>query len=455
MSQPYADRRGVIGWILFDPATQPFFTLITTFVFAPYFAAAVAPTPAAGQALWGYATAAAGLTIALTAPMLGAIADETGRRKPFIALFGGLMALASAGLWLVEPGRADLVPLALVLFALGTIGAEYAIIFNNAMMTRIVPPERLGRLSGTGWAAGFAGGLLSLVFVLGFLAADPETGRTLVGLEPLFGLDPAAREGDRAAGPLTALWFAVLVLPLLLFTPDGRGGTGVPILAAVRGAFASLKETLSRLKHRPGMGRFLIANMIYTDGLVALFAFGGVYAAGTFGWGTIEIGLFGILLTITGTVGAFVGGRLDDRFGSKRVVLGALALLTACSIAILTVDATHIFLVVETVGPAPGDGLYATWPERVYMVFGALIGLAVGPVQAASRTLLCRLAPEGETGRFFGLFALTGKITSFAGPLLVGIATDLTDSQRMGVVPLVVFFLVGAFLLSGVRVPAR
>nr|WP_246329261.1 MFS transporter [Chthonobacter rhizosphaerae] len=440
---------------MFDPATQPFFTLVTTFVFAPYFAAAVAETPAAGQALWGYATAAAGLAIALTAPFLGAIADETGRRKPFVALFGGLMAVASAGLWVVEPGRTDLVPVALVLFALGTIGAEYAIIFNNAMMTRLVPPERLGRLSGTGWAAGFAGGLLSLAFVLGFLAADPETGRTLAGFEPLFGLDAAAREGDRAAGPLTAIWFAVLVLPLLLFTPDGRRGGGMPVGAAVRGAVSSLKETLSRLKDRPGMGRFLIANMIYTDGLVALFAFGGVYAAGTFGWGTIEIGLFGILLTVTGTLGAFVGGRLDDRFGSKAVVLGALALLTACSLLILSVDANHLLFVVETTGPQPGDGLYGSPPEKAYLLFGALIGLAVGPVQAASRTLLCRLAPEGETGRFFGLFALTGKITSFGGPLLVGIATDLTDSQRMGVVPLLVFFVTGAVLLRGVPAPRR
>ncbi len=195
--------------------------------------------------------------------------------------------------------------------------------------------------------------------------------------------------------------------------------------------------------------------MIYTDGLIALFAFGGVYATGVFGWSSVEIGLFGILLTITGTAGALIGGRLDDRLGPKTVVLGSLALLTLAAIGILGTTADRVLFVLPVAGPVPGDGLWASTPERVYVLLGCLIGIAAGPVQAASRTMLCALAPEGRVGEYFGLFALTGKITSFLGPFMVGLVTTLAASQRAGVAPLIGFFVVGGLLLASVRVPRR
>src|SRR5918994_4357551 len=188
-------RRALVGWVLFDWACQPFFTLVTTFVFAPYFAAALAPDPVAGQAWWGYATAAAGLTLAILSPVLGSIADASGPRKPWIALCGGVLAVASASLWFAAPAAPHGIMLALVAFAVATVAIEVAAVFNNAMMVQLVPPERLGRLSGAGWATGYAGGFVSLLVVLGFLAASPETGTTYFGLQPLFGLDPAQREG--------------------------------------------------------------------------------------------------------------------------------------------------------------------------------------------------------------------------------------------------------------------
>jgi UMF1 family MFS transporter len=193
---PPASRPAIMGWVLFDWAAQPFFTLVTTFVYAPYFASAIASDPTEGQALWGYAKAAAGLAIAVFSPVLGAIADAAGRRKPWIAAFGALLVIGSWGLWFGAPGEG--VALVLACFALASIGAEFATVFNNAMMHTLVPRTRLGRLSGTGWAAGYVGGLLSLVLVLGFLAANPQTGKTLIGITPLFGFDAAAREGDRA-----------------------------------------------------------------------------------------------------------------------------------------------------------------------------------------------------------------------------------------------------------------
>src|SRR6476469_6183685 len=216
IANKYPRRAAVISWIFFDWAAQPYFTLITTFVFAPYFASFVAPDPASGQALWGFATAAAGLAIALMSPILGAIADASGRRKPWIAGFGCLLVIGSGLMWFGKPGDPSVIPALLLSYAIASVGVEFATVFNNAMMPTLVPPEKMGRLSGTGWATGYIGGILSLILVLGFLAANPDTGRTLFGLTPLFGLDPVTHQGDRINVPLTAIWFVLFVLTSLL-----------------------------------------------------------------------------------------------------------------------------------------------------------------------------------------------------------------------------------------------
>ncbi|HEY5796511.1 MAG TPA: MFS transporter [Bosea sp. (in: a-proteobacteria)] len=447
----YPPRRAVAAWLFFDWAAQPFFTLITTFVFAPFFAAALAADPAQGQALWGYATGFAGLCIALLSPLLGGIADRTGPRKPWIAVFGACLVLGSGALWFAVPGSALAVPIALCGFVLATIGAEFATTFNNAMMTRLVPPERLGWLSGTGWAIGYLGGLVSLAVTLGLLAADPVTGKTLVGLTPIFGLDAATREGDRFSGPLTALWFVVFVAPMFLLTPDSPA-TGMRLAEAAKGGVGRLKATLAELPRLPSLGRFLLANMIYQDALVALFAFGGIYAAGVFGWQTIEIGIFGIMLTIAGTLGAWLGGKVDDAIGGKAVVLGAISCLLLACLGILSLAPDRILFVVEAVPASPGDGLFASVPEKVYLGLGLLIGLVAGPLQASSRSLMARLAPPDRVGEFFGLFALSGKVTSFLGPTLVALATTAFASQRAGLAVLIAFFLAGGALLAGVNV---
>src|SRR5215468_8983612 len=220
IGRDYPSRPAVISWIFFDWAAQPYFTLITTFVFAPYFATHVAANAAEGQALWGFATAAAGMAIALLSPVLGAIADASGRRKPWIAGFGAMLVIGAALMWFGKPGDPSVIPPLLFAYAIATVGVEFATVFNNAMMPTLVPPDRIGRLSGTGWATGYVGGIVSLVIVLGFLAASPESGRTLFGLTPLFGLDPVTHQGDRITGPLTAIWFIIFVTPMFLLTPD-------------------------------------------------------------------------------------------------------------------------------------------------------------------------------------------------------------------------------------------
>jgi UMF1 family MFS transporter len=434
---------------MFDWAAQPHFTLITTFVFAPYFAARVAETPVAGQALWGYATGAAGLAIALFSPVLGAIADAGGPRKPWIAAFSLFLVVGAASLWFAAPGAEAAIAVGLVGFAVATIGAEFATVFTNAMMSDLVDESRLGRLSGTGWAIGYAGGLLSLILVLGFLVANPDSGRTLLGIAPILGLDPATFEGDRAAGPFTALWYAVFVLPLFFFTPDNE--RRLRLRLASRVGIAKLRKTIFSLRRHSNVALYLLSHMIYADGLVALFAFGGIYAAGTFGWVSFELGLFGILLTITGTIGALIGGRLDDRYGPKPVIAVALLLLILASVAILSVDPTHVGFVIEVLPASEGDGLFASTGEKVYLALGAFIGALAGPLQSASRSLMARIAPAGRATEFFGLYALSGKVTSFAGPLAVGVLTAVSASQRVGISVLVVFFAIGAVLLVGVR----
>ncbi len=450
---PDAGTRARVSWVLYDWANQPFFTLITTFVFAPYFATQVAQTPAQGQALWGIATGAAGLIIAFMSPVLGAIADVTGERKRWIAAFSVLFVLGSWSLWWAAPDAPHSVAIALTAFVIATIGAEFATVFTNAMMPTLAPPERLGRLSGTGWAVGYLGGLVSLVVVLVFLAADPQSGLTIAGLEPAFGLDPETGQGDRVTGPLTAIWYIVFVIPLFLFVPDVRARAAIG--DAVRTGLGELKETVRGLLSYRDMLLYLLAHMAYIDGLVALFAFGGIYAAGTFGWGTTEIGLFGILLTVTGAIGAFIGGRLDDWFGPKAVVMGALVVLLAAGAAILSVGENRYFFVFETEPANPEDGLFSTVPERIYLALGMMIGAVAGPLQAASRTLLARLAPAGLMTQYYGLYALSGKVTSFMGPLLVGAVTAWFDSQRAGMAVLLLFFLAGMALLAPVRVPRR
>jgi MFS transporter, UMF1 family len=340
------------------------------------------------------------------------------------------------------------IPPLLLAYGIATIGVEFATVFNNAMMPTLVPPDKIGRLSGTGWATGYIGGILSLILVLGFLAASPETGHTLFGFSPLFGLDPVTHQGDRITGPLTGIWFVIFVLPMFLLTPDypARHALG----DALREGMTELRQTLRELPQRKSMAAFLLANMIYTDGLISLYAFGGIYAAGTFGWNTIELGTFGIILAIAGTLGAWFGGKLDDALGSKRVIAGAMLLLLLATVAILLVDKDSV-LFIKVTPPVPGGALFASAAERAYLVLGCLIGAAGAPLQAASRSFLIRIAPKDRVAQYFGLFALTGKVTSFIGPLLIGLITAATESQKAGMAVLVLFFLAGLVLLARVK----
>jgi len=442
----HATRRGLFGWVMFDWATQPFYTLVVTFLFAPYFVNGFMDDPAYGQTLWAYATGGAQLIAALLAPVLGAIADAGLPHKPWIAAFSALLIAGLCGLWFAIPGEHWLVPFVLVSFGAATLGAELATVFTNSMMPGLISDKRLGTLSGVGWAAGYVGGLISLALVAGLLVADPTTGKTLLGLDPLIPIDPTTREGDRLIGPFSALWYFVFVLPLFLFTPDQS--EKAPVENAVRASLGRLAGTVKNLLHyHRTVALFLLARMLYADGLGAVFAFGGIYAASVFGWGATELGLFGILLTIAGTIGAGLGGLLDDRLGSKAVIVGSLLLFIAASIGVLSIDADEVLFVIPVAPKLPASGTFSSPGEQAYLLFAMFIGLSAGPIQASSRTLLARICPPGKTTEFFGFFSSSGKISAFAAPLAIGAVTALTDSQRLGISASLVFLVGGLLLL--------
>lgn len=447
-------RRGLVGWVMFDWAAQPFYTLVLTFLFAPYFASTFIGNAAWGQELWGYITAVAGAIVAILSPVLGAIADASGKRKPWIAVSSLALIAGLCSLWLAAPGQTDQLAPVIAGILIASVAAEIAGVFTNAMMPGLVPPNQLGRLSGTGWAVGYAGGLVSLVLAAGLIVSDGETGKTMMGLEPILPLNSLDHEGERLIGPFSALWYAIFVLPLFMFTPDSSSGKSVngPGSAISRG-LKQLRETLLHVRRYRNIVRFLTARMLYADGLGAIFVFGGLYAAALFNWTAAELGLFGIVITVTAAIGAFIGGPLDDRFGARTVIIcGLLGLMAAC-VGVLSVDGTRIFYVVDVQPANPANGIFSSVGEQVYLAFAAGIGLVSGPIQASSRSLLARLTPPDMATEFFGLFAFSGKVTAFAAPLTVSLVTALTGSQRLGIASIALFLVLGLGLLLSVKEP--
>jgi UMF1 family MFS transporter len=401
---------------LYDWAYGAFNVVVSTFVFATYFVRAVAPDAATGTAQWAGAQAAAGIVVAVLAAPLGAIADLSGRKRPMLALFTTTMALATAALWFVRPLASD-VTLALGLVVIATVSYELATVFYNAMLPDLAPPGRLGRLSGIAWSMGYGGGLCCLVLCL-VLLIDRQP--------PPFGLDPAHAENVRAAAVLAGGWIALFGWPVLAFVPDRNARRSWSV--AIRQGLGNMRRVLRDAAAEPPLVRFLLARMLYTDGLTTLFAFGGIYAAGQFGMGAHDTLLLGILLNISAGLGAAGFALIEDRIGAQRTVLISLSALVLL-----------------------GGLLLATRDRSVFWGLAAGLGLFVGPAQAASRSLMARMAPSAERNAHFGLFALSGRVTGFVGPAALGMVTALTGSQKAGMAVILLLLAAGALLLTGVR----
>lgn len=415
-----AQRSAVLAWCLYDWANSAFPTVIGTFVFATYFVQAVAENETVGTSQWGMAMAVAGVLIALLSPPLGAIADGAGGRKPWLAGFTVMAVATSALLWWARPDPSS-VPFALMVVVLATLGFELGTVFYNAMLVDVAPRPMMGRISGWGWGLGYAGGLCCLVLSLVLLIRpDP----------PLLPLDRSSAEHVRATTLLVAVWYGVFCWPLFLLVPDAP--RRAPIGAALGRGLAAMARLVPELRRRPEVARFLIARLLYTDGLNTLFNFGAIYAAGTFGMTTDEIILLGIAMNVAAGAGAAVFAFVDDAIGPKRTVLASLTALAAIGGALLLAEGKPWF-----------------W------ALALPLGVFFGPAQAASRTLMARLAPPAQSSEYFGLFALSGRITAFAGPAALAWATASFASQRAGMATILVFLLGGAAILAGVQEPPR
>jgi UMF1 family MFS transporter len=445
-----ASKLGQFSWALFDWANQPFFTVVTTFIFAPYFANVMVGDPVKGQAAWAFTQSTSGILIALMSPFLGAMADAGGRRKPYVFVFQLLLFVGCAALWWAYPNRPELAgPIAWAV-VLATVGAEMSIVFNNAQLPNIVRPERMGWLSGFGWGLGYCGGLVSLFVVLA-VSMPAMFGLAASNDRPLFGLDPTSHELERLVGPASALWIMLFVLPMFLFTPDLAKDRRLPLLDCAKQGGKSLVTTIRKLRHYRNALTYLIAFMLYNDGLAAIIAFGGVYASATFGWPTMTLGIFGIILTVFAIPGAFLGGKLDDTLGSKRTVQLAIAGVIVATVGIVGVTADYVLFVIPADPLSSTRGLFGSTQEKVFMAFALLLGFCMGPMQAASRTMVGRIAPHGMTGEFYGLFALSGRATAWMAPTAIGIITVATQSNRLGVACVLFFLVLGFCLLWTVR----
>lgn len=430
------DRRR-FAWILYEWAQQPYWALIATFIFTPYFASGFVGDAVRGQSLLGYAGVVSGLAIAILSPLVGANVDA--RRNPRAWLVGLAFpfVIASAGLWFATPGETGRIPLILACLVTAGVAAELGVTVMNALLPVVAKPGQLGRLSGTAWALAYVGALVTLFIVL-FCFSLPKV--------PMLGLSKALHEPDRIVGPMVALWFIVFAWPLMLIAPRPPEGGGTKPLA-------QLWETIRSLPSRPHMARFLIGRMLLGDGISSFIAFGGVLAAGLFGWTTTQLGLYAILLSVAAGIGTFIGGRVDQKIGSKATVLVATAVILFGAVGVGMVGKASLFFLVPVAPAQPGGALFASLPERMFLFFSLFVGLTFGPAQSSLRAWMAELAPAGETGRWFGLYALSGKATAFLAPLVIAVGTRLVGDQRIAVVVSAAFMALGAIVLA--KAPRR
>jgi len=408
------DRRAVRSWISYDWAISAFNTLVGTFIYNTYFTRSFAPTEEVGMALWSRGVIATAILVAILSPILGAVADRSGRRRRYLILMTLVCAGFTVLLTFVTPGQSHAVFKALTIFVIANVAFEMATVLYNSFLPDLVSEDRIGRVSGYGWGIGYIGGLVVMALAL-FLFVEESTRLSFLPTADNFNV--------RATNILVAVWILAFSIPMFLFVKDTQAKTAKVDIA---GAFRELKHTFTEVRRYREIVKFLVARLIYNDGLVTVFIFGAIYAQATFGFDQGEVLIFGIVLNVVAGLGALGFGFVDDRLGGRNTLLITLAgLITATALAVL----------------APNR----TW----FWVAGVLIGIFVGPNQSASRSLMGRFVPEKHRGEFFGFFAFSGKVTSFMGPMILG-ALVIPFGMRVAVASLIVFFIVGALILMTV-----
>lgn len=442
-------RKRIWGWWFFDWASQPYHTLLVTFVFGPFFAAVAAnffiaegleseAAKAQAQTMWSIGMTITGLLIGFGAPFIGALADISGRKRPWLIAFSLMYVLGAWGIWYSDPAGSNLWWM-LVTFGFGFIGAEFALIFANSQLPNLGDKDDVGAISGSGFAFGYLGGVISL-FIMLLLFVEQGTGKTLIGLDPVLGLDAETREGTRAVGPFTALWFMVFMVPYFLWVRDdahtGKRGT-------LGQAVGLVVSSIKALGNRASLASYLGSSMLYRDALNGLYSFGGVYAALVLGWEITLIGIFGVISAIAAAAFSWVGGMADKRYGPKPVIIASILVLTLVCVTVVNMSRESLF------GVALAEG--SKLPDAIFFGCGMLIGGFGGILQAASRSLMVRHTNPAKATESFGLYGLSGRATAFLAPALIGVATTLTGSARLGITPVILLFLLGLIMLYWVK----
>ena len=402
-------RKSQIGWALYDWASSPVPTLHATFIFAVYFTTVIMPE--GGSVVWAYMTGITAFTIALIAPLLGSYADSTGKFKDLIVLFIALGSIATGLLWFAQPNEA-FISYAIILSAISIFFLESSFIFYNAILGKMIQRDHIGSLSGLAWGGGYIGSVIALIVVLVvFIMPDKS----------FFALDKSQSEHIRATMLFAASWAIIFSLPMMFYLPsfsqkNNKNNKNSAIL--------SLKTSIIEARKIPNLLRFLLARMAYNDGLITLFAFGGIYAAKVFSFSQFEIILFAIGLNISAGMGAIIGGFLDDNIGPIKTIKLALIGLFLCGLVAIITPYKMIFWIV-----------------------GVGLGLFVGPVQSASRTYLSLTASDKHKGGLFGLYMVSGKLTSFIGPFLYGWLVMMSGNERYGMAVVLLLIALGFVLL--------
>jgi UMF1 family MFS transporter len=449
---PAASPLGYLSWTFGQAARDPYYILVVIYIFFPYFSNTVVGDPVRGQSLIGYLNATGGVILALTAPFLGAIADKNGRRKPWIAGTVLVMSLGAMLLWYVLPGGEGMGTWpAFALLLVISVAFAISEVFHNAMLPSVAPLNRVGLVSGVAFALGNVGGLSLMLLVLFAFAMPGTNDWNFLPAEPLFGIDHAAHEHDRIVGPVAGLWMLLFTLPVLLFTPDGRS-SGTPILQAAGQGIRDVLATLRQLKHYSNIAIYLLSRMLFIDGMVGVMTFGGVYASGTFGWGSTTLLIFGLCTSASAMIGAWIGGTLDDRLGSLRALRIAIAMSSLVLLVLVSVQPDTLLYVIP-VGTEPvwDFPYFRTTAEIFYFCTNQVFAMFFVTGLSASRTLMARLSPPEMATQFFGLFALSGTVTAFLAPLMVATITASFDSQRAGFASLASLMILGSIMLMKVR----
>ena len=404
-----ARRREILSWCLFDSGQSAFSTIIVTFVFSAYYAKMVAPTEVQGISNFGWALSLSGLLVAIISPFLGAIADHTSKKKPWILTFTVLGVCATASLFFVQP-TSRFVFIALGLFVLANSVVEMTQVFYNSYLPVLAPRRKIGAISGYGWGSGYIGGLFALVIALIFFIQSH-----FISHENALNV--------RSTMFLAAGWMIIFCAPFFIYVKDHyflEKSEKHVVKSGIKNVFATIKAAR---KHKE-MFRFLIARLLYTDGINTLLSLGGVFAAIMFNMSFEELLMFGISMNISAGIGAFVLARFDDKIGSAKMIL-------------ITLIAIIVF----------GMGIVLTHNKTVFWCVALILGLFVGPVQAASRSFMAHLAPKKMMTQMFGLYALSGKVTSFIAPFFVATITRITHSERLGMSAVFVLMAIGALIL--------